>query len=383
VGDSANKVKRSRRVLLAGLAGAIMLFASAGHALSADRSLRGGHSDSLTKADPMQLIGVTETAAWVNNEAEAQYIVDLARSTGFNAFKIIVPWTKGQAEIVNDQVKTCNVAKAAQADGMALYLDIEPQRRDGSPGDMPTRDGDIRRYATTAVAYLSALAGPDGCIPGTTINIEIGNEPNNPAFWALSNPAFAYMRLLAYTNSLLKRSARAMGVDVAVIGGELTFTRDPLGFIQKMGGAKRRLHIRHPIMDEFAVHPYDNGNITITEQDNMLIPAVRRLIGPLTVVDTEYGASPPRDVQEARSYAYAVNAAACQGIHTFFTFKLFDDPPTVRYGWRSGLFEALPGPTWPPSPNWAPIAKTIVTQTLKTAIANALTGNLTCPPHRT
>ena len=92
-----------------------------------------------------------------------------------------MPWTKGQAEIVNDQVKTCNVAKAAQADGMALYLDIEPQRRDGSPGDMPTRDGDIRRYATTAVAYLSALAGPDGCIPGTTITIEIGNEPNNPA----------------------------------------------------------------------------------------------------------------------------------------------------------------------------------------------------------
>ena len=182
------------------------------------------------------------------------------------------------------------------------------------------------------------------------------------------------MRLLSHTNALLKRSARAMGVDVAVLGGELTFTRDPPGFIQKMGAAKRLLRIRHPVMDEFAVHPYDNGTITITEQDNMLIPAVRRFIGPLTVVDTEYGASPPRDVQEATAYAYAINAAACQGIHTFFTFKLFDDPPTVRYGWRSSLFEALPGPTWPPSPNWAPVDKTIVAQTLKTPLPTLSTA---------
>ena len=335
----------------------------------------------------MEQIGVTETAAWVSNGGQARYIVDVAKGIGFNAFKIIVPWTKGQAEIVNDEVKTCNVAKAARADGMAFYLDIAPQRKDGRPGNMPVRDGDIRRYATTAVAYLSALAGPNGCVPGMAIYIEIGNEPNNDAFWALSNPAFAYTRLLAYTYARIKSSAREMGLEVTVIGGELTFTRDPIGFIHKMGDAARRLRIRQPIMDRFGVHPYDNGTITITEHDNMLIPAINRylgsvIVGPMTVVDTEYGASPPLDVQEARSYAYAINAAACQGIHTFFTFKLFDDPPTVPYGWRSGLFQSLPDAAWPPSPDWAPIPKTLVEQTLRSSIADALEGNLTCPPQR-
>jgi hypothetical protein len=376
-----------KRVLVASLAGGLLLCALAGEAVSAERSLRVGRSDSPSRADPMQQIGVTETAAWVSDGLEARYIVDLAKSIGFNAFKIIVPWTKGQAEILNDQAKTCNVAKAAQADGMAFYLDIAPQRRDGRPGDMPVGDGDIRRYATTAVAYLSALAGPSGCIPGTKITVEVGNEPNNDAFWALRNPAFAYTKLLAYTYAALKSSARALGVEVTVTGGELTFTRDPLGFIRKMGYATRRLRIHQPIMDEFAVHPYDNGTITITEHDNMLIPAVDRflgqvIVGPPTVVDTEYGASPPHDAQEASAYAYAINAAACQGIHTFVTFKLFDDPPTVPYGWRSGLFQALPGNGWPPSPDWSPVAKTLVAQTLKTSIADALNGNLACPPHR-
>jgi len=368
-------------------AAAVGLFALSAEAVSADRSVQATHSDSPTRADPMEQVGVTETAAWVGNEAEARYIVDLAKTIGFNAFKIIVPWTSGQAEIVNDRVKTCNVAEAAQADGMAFYLDIAPQRKDGRPGNMPVRAGDVMRFATTAVAYLSALAGPSGCVPGMAIYIEIGNEPNNDSFWALSNPAFAYTRLLSYTYAQLKSSAREMGLKVTVIGGELTFTRDPVGFIRKMGDATRRLGLRQPIMDQFGVHPYDNGTITITQHDNMLIPAINRylgsvIVGPLTVADTEYGASPPLDVQEARSYAYAINAAACQGIHTFFTFKLFDDPPTVPYGWRSGLFHSLPESTWPPSSDWAPIPKTIVEQTLKTSIADALNGNLTCPPQR-
>ena len=58
-------------MLLASLAGAVVLFAVAGEALSADRSVQA------TRADPMEQIGVTETAAWVNNAVQARYIVDL------------------------------------------------------------------------------------------------------------------------------------------------------------------------------------------------------------------------------------------------------------------------------------------------------------------
>jgi hypothetical protein len=333
----------------------------------------------------MEPIGVTENAAWVTNDAEARSIVDLARTIGFNAFKIIVPWTSGQAEVVNDQVRTCNVARAARADGMSFYLDIEPQTKDGRPGGMPVRLGDVRRYATTAVAYLSALAGPDGCTPGSPVTIEIGNEPNNNAFWALSDPALAYTRLLAFTDAALKDAARTLGVDVTVVGGELTFTRDPLGFVQKMGDAERRLGIRQPIMDVLGVHPYDNGTITINEQDNMLLPAVGRSLGPVEIQDTEYASAPPTDRQEASAYSYAINAAACQGILTFFTFKLFDDPGSVKNGWASGLFEPLPraSTAWPPSPEWAPVSKAIVLERVKTVIGDALSGRLTCPPqHR-
>jgi hypothetical protein len=66
-----------------------------------------------------------------------------------------------------------------------------------------------------------------------------------------------------------------------------------------------------------------------------------------------------------------------------FVLLLFDDPPTAPYGWRSGLFQPMPGRTWPPSPNWAPVPKTIVAQTLKITIADSFNGNLTCPAQRT
>ena len=70
-------------------------------------------------------------------------------------------------------------------------------------------------------------------------------------------PALAYTILLAYTYASLKNTARAMG--------ECHRLRRRIDVHSRSAGVH---------LDVLGVHPYDNGNITINEQDNVLLPAV-------------------------------------------------------------------------------------------------------------
>jgi len=377
-----------RRAAALGLGSIALALGASSYAEASPQPYKHLRAGSLLRknADPMQTIGVVDaTAWWSDNPQEIAFTVNLAHSMGYNAFKTIVPVVQGispSAEALNDQ-RSCYVAQAAAANNMDDYIDLVAQNSDGTLAPMPSTPDQINAFAGQAEDYLTVIAQ---CAPSKTVNMELDNEPNY--YYSSPNTAMDYAKLMSFSYNALEAKAQALGIPIKDIGLELTTSQDPLGFLQKLKQAERALKIKGPLMDTAAFHPYDNGDVSASQMDSTIIPAIQQTVGPVNVIDTEYATGQPTDNLKAAAYVHAISTAACQGVKVFFNFELYDDQPSAKNGWHSAPYMNLPTPqtdsnqnvVWPPSPNWTPVAKPIILAAQESIIAKALSGNIPCPP---
>jgi hypothetical protein len=324
-------------------------------------------------------VGAAEDAAQAPSLALAKSKMDLAKLAGLNAIRVTAQWRPGQtAPLPAALASLQNAVGAADLDGIAVYLSIYPYGSSVTPLTAQAR----AQFAAFATSLATALP--------TVHRFIVGNEPNINRFWM---PQFAddgsdvaapaYEALLAQTYDALK----AASPGVTVFGGALSprgndsvmsRKHSPTTFIADLGRAYRRSGRTRPIMDAFALHPYeDNSSIppsfahprstTISVAD---YPKLVALLGEafdgtaqagstLPVVYDEFGvqsripAAKARVYQGAESpaaravteatqaeyYAEAVALAACQPtVSAILIFHVSDEAQLDR--WQSGLYYA-------------------------------------------
>jgi hypothetical protein len=324
-------------------------------------------------------VGAAEDAAKAPSLAAAKAKMDLAKLAGLNAIRVTALWRPGQTAPAPAVLASLqNAVGAADLDGIAVYLSVYPFGSSVTPLTAQARS----QFTAFATSLATALP--------TVHRFIVGNEPNINRFWM---PQFAddgsdvaapaYEALLAQTYDALK----AASPGVTVFGGALSprgndsvmsRKHSPTTFIADLGRAYRRSGRTRPIMDAFALHPYeDNSSIppsfahprstTISVAD---YPKLVALLGEafdgtaqagstLPVVYDEFGvqsripAAKARVYQGAESpaaravteatqaeyYAEAVALAACQPtVSAILIFHVSDEAQLDR--WQSGLYYA-------------------------------------------
>jgi hypothetical protein len=226
----------------------------------------------------------------------------------------------------------------------------------------------------------------------TVDGFAIWNEPNLNTFWLYQYDAAgkdiaapAYTSLLARTYDALK----AVSTKIKVYGGNLAPrgfedadsprpTHSPTQFIRDMGAAYRASGRTKPIMDVFALHPYqtrstippgqphtgtslgigDYDKLVVllgaafdgTAQPGSKLPiaytefGVQSLIpeselGSYTNADSPLGKDAVPEKTQAQYYEQAFELAACQpNVIAVYIFHLFDEADLNR--WQSGPYYA-------------------------------------------
>ena len=346
-----------------------------GHIRLGHRLLVATVDDSVKQADPAQAAG----------------LMKVSQDAGFDAVMVSSMWKQGaKAPSAQERVTLGNVVKAADADGMQVFVFIWHGLSRATPRTVPAR----RQFA----AYAAALARDFPQIR----DFIVGNEPNLNTFWmpqygpdGRDVAASAYLDMLARTYDALK----AVSPHIQVIGGALAprgsdrpgtkrDTHSPTRFIEDLGAAYRASHRSKPIMDAFAIHPYmrtsklpptdthtSSTTITIADYPKLVVLLDRAFAGTpqrgrsLPIYYTEFGvqthvpaadrhaytdltspsATDAVDPQtQARYYREALELAACQPtVKGLFVFHTFDEPDLA--GWQSGLYYAdqKPKPSLP------------------------------------
>lgn len=306
--------------------------------------------------------------------------LDLAKLAGLRAVRLTVTWERGSVQPQDVELAELrNVVGAAQLDGVDVYLSITFGSR-----NTPLTDEHRDQFAQ----FCQTLSND---LPSVRY-FTIGNEPNLNRFWL---PQFgpdgedvaapAYGQLLAVAYDTLKGANPAnivIGGAVSPRGGDKPNTgRDthsPTTFIPDLGDAYRASGRTKPIMDWFAIHPYeDNSSLPpITKHTNTTTVAIAdydklvallggafdgtaQLGSKIPIVYNEFGVEsqiPPdkaglyegtepattKPVTEAVQGAYyrqAIQLAFCQPtVRGIFIFHVFDEPGLPQ--WQSGVYYA-------------------------------------------
>jgi hypothetical protein len=331
---------------------------------------------------PSMLVGIAEDDGVRSTSlvaANAQ--VGLARLLGFQALRISAPWWGSAAPTGGELGILGNAAKAARLNGgLPVFVAVY------NPGSRSTPLTDEARaqfasYAATIARRLPSLR-----------NFIIGNEPNVNGSWmpqfnedGSDAAAPAYLKLLATTYDALKR----VSPRIRVIGGALSprgqdrypaarHTHSPTTFIRDLGAAYRVSGRRLPIMDEFAIHPYQDTSrqppatrhsvtrtITIADYPKLVTLLGEAFDGTvqrgstMPIVYGEYGiegripaskaryyegtepatTKPVAEPLQAAYYRQALQIAFCQPtVRAMFLFHLHDEKRLQR--WQSGLYYA-------------------------------------------
>jgi hypothetical protein len=324
-------------------------------------------------------VGAAEDAAEAPSLAVAKTKMDLARLAGLNAIRLTAQWRTGEkAPAPSVLASLQNAVGAADLDGITVYLSVYPTGSSVTPLT-PQARADFTAFAVSLARSLP-----------TVHRFIVGNEPNINRFWM---PQFAvdgsdvaapaYEALLAETYDALKTvspTATVLGGALSPRGADSIVSRkhSPTAFIADLGRAYRASGRMRPIMDAFALHPYeDNSSVppsfahprstTIsiadypklvallgkafdgTAQPGATLPIVYDEFGvqsqiPTTKARLYEGAEPPatRAVAEdtqAEYYAEALALAACQPTVTaMMIFHVSDESKLDR--WQSGLYYA-------------------------------------------
>jgi len=324
-------------------------------------------------------VGVLEDAVKLPDPRLADERVAFASRAGFNALDITTTWTPGQTQPDPAELHILHsVAKATDRHHLQLLITVYAPR----PRYAPTTDSQQDVYAH----FLATLARDLPTVDG----FAVWNEPNLNTFWLdqygdtgddIAAPA--YEALLARTYDALK----AVSPRIKVYGGNLAPrgfedadsprpTHSPTQFIRDMGTAYRETGRTKPIMDVFALHPYQTRSaippgqphtgtslgfgdydqlvallgeafdgtaqpgsdlsIAYTEfgVQSLIPPAAQ---GSYTNLDSPLGGDAVPEKTQADYYAQAFELAACQpNVVAVYIFHLFDEADLNR--WQSGPY---------------------------------------------
>jgi hypothetical protein len=312
-------------------------------------------------AGPTLVVGAVEDGVRQESLVASKAKLTLLSLAGLRAVRVSSIWTPGErAPTPGEEERLATVAAAAQLNGMRVYVAVFH----ATFRTTPLTDQDQADFA----AYTAAIARR---IPSIR-NFVIGNEPNLNRFWmpqfgpdGSNAAAEAYLSLLARTYDALK----AVSPSVVVIGGAVSPrgndrpngirpTHSPTTFIQGLGTAYRASGRTLPVMDQFAIHPYqDNSSMSpsVPHPNTTSIgiadyAKLRGLLqasfgGSLPILYGEYGVETtvPADKQklytgrevvptvdpqvQARYYREAIEMARKQAdVKGIFIFKVFDEP---------------------------------------------------------
>jgi hypothetical protein len=329
---------------------------------------------------PSMVVGVTEDAFQQPTLVAAKAKIDLAQLVGFNAIRLSATWSPGEDKPTAGQLTLLgNAAEAANIAGMDVYISIYPFGSSVTPVGSDAQN----QFANYAAALAHALP--------TVQHYIIGNEPNTNRFWlpqfdASGGDAAAasYESLLALTYDALK----SISPQILVIGGAVgprggdvpgtgRDTHSPTAFIADMAAAYKASGRTNPIMDAFAIHPYeDNSSLAPTfahpRSTTIALADYGKLVTALSAFDGtgqpgstlpiyygEFGVetqipaakaslytgtepATTKPVDEATQGAYyrqALELAFCQpNVAGIFLFHLIDEKPLDR--WQSGVYYA-------------------------------------------
>jgi hypothetical protein len=306
------------------------------------------------------------------------------RLAGFDAVRVSEVWAPGQVAPPADDIAVLqNVAAAAQIYGVELFVSVY----EAGSKTTPLTPKDQNDFASFAGAVARGVPGVRDLI--------VGNEPNTNRFWLPQfNPdgsdaaAPAYESLLALTYDAVK----AVAPDVNVIGGALSprggdkappadNKHSPTTFITDLGAAYRASGRTLPIMDEFAIHPYEdnsslpptsthpnNTSIAIADYDKLVgllgqafdgtgqpgstLPIVYGEFGVETQIPPEKASlytgtesattKPVSEQTQGDFYRQAIGIAFCQpNVRAIMILHAYDESTLgPSGGWQSGIFYA-------------------------------------------
>jgi hypothetical protein len=332
------------------------------------------HGDKLT-------IGALEDGVKWADPKIAEEKVAFAKRANFNALNVTTLWAPGQtAPDPGELARLGGVANATQKEGIQLLITVYAARPRSAPMTSEQQD----QYAQFMASLARSLPSVDG--------YAVWNEPNLNTFWLYQYDsagndiaATAYTSLLARTYDALK----AVSPKIELYGGNLAPrgfedrdsprpTHSPTQFIRDMGTAYRASGRTKPIMDVFALHPYQTrsaippgqphtgtslgfgdydklvallgGAFDGTAQPGSKLPiaytefGVQSLIpeselGSYTNVDSPLGKDAVQENTQADYYKQAFELAACQpNVIAVYIFHLFDEADLNR--WQSGPYYA-------------------------------------------
>ena len=236
------------KLLLA--AGIVLALAAGGWALflrSTD-----DHGKTLT-------IGALEDGVKYSDQTLAEQKVEFAEKANFDGLDITTAWSPGQTKPDAGELALLRgVADATQKAGIQLLITAYAAK----PSFAPMTDEEQDNYAQYMASLARSLPSVDA--------FAVWNEPNLNGFWldqfdesGNDIAATAYEALLAKTYDALK----AVSPKLKVYGGNLAPrgfddadserpTHSPTQFIKDLGAAYRQSGRTKPIMDVFALHPY-------------------------------------------------------------------------------------------------------------------------------
>ena len=327
------------------------------------------------------VVGALEDGVKLPEPEIADQRVELGERAGFNALNVTTQWVPGQTVPDPGEVTFLrNVAAATAKRNMQLLITSYAPR----PSYAPVSEEEQQNYAE----FMATLARE---LP-TVGNFAVWNEPNLNGFWLYQFDeagqdiaARDYTALLAHTYDALK----AVDPKIKIYGGNLAPrgfddadsprpTHSPTTFIRDMGTAYRASGRTEPIMDVFALHPYNTrlsippsqehtgtslGYADYDKLVDLLGEAFDGTAQPgskLPVAYTEHGIQSviPESAQEpytnlqsplardavseetqAEYYREAFELAACQPtVIAVYIFHLFDEADLNR--WQSGPYYA-------------------------------------------
>jgi len=324
-------------------------------------------------------IGALEDGVKWSDPKLADEKVAFATRANFNALDITTAWAPGQTQPDPGELALLRgVADATNKADIQLLITVYAARPRSAPMTPEQQD----QYAQFMASLARSLPSVDG--------YAIWNEPNLNSFWLYQFDesgndiaATAYEALLAKTYDALK----AVNPKLKVYGGNLAPrgfddadsprpTHSPTQFIKDLGTAYRQSGRTKPIMDVFALHPYQTRSsippgephtgksLGFGDYDKLVSLLGTAFDGTaqpgskLAIAYTEYGVQsiiPPSaqepytnlqsplgkdavsEATQAEYYRQAFELAACQeNVIAVYIFHLFDEADLNR--WQSGPY---------------------------------------------
>ena len=343
------------------IAAALLVFVTAAAATAAPLETPPTHNS---------FAAVVENRIWTENPAEAQQFASLIADAGYNAVRIFVPYSPGQAEIENDKRRLCNAAVAARDHGLALIVSLL-----GINGYVPQGWSRVDRLIKTINDHMYYLfqvekdqngqTTPMGCTTDVKqFDVEIFNEINGKT-WHIEPDQYA--RILARVYPAVKAKAAELGVSATVFAGALTSKDNPLDYIRQWGAASTTRSF-----DVFTFHPYplSSGEPPVTRHPDGTFVGLGDYSQLTSTLKQAFGYIPPifyselgyeSEIPKSQQYRYQGNSPATvrpvpeptqgqfyakvrelvsqqPGTIGFADFHLIDDPEMVR--WQSGTYYA-------------------------------------------